>query len=794
MIEKLKIKNFKSHEDSEIDFTPGLNIFLGEVGAGKTSILEAISFALFGKYAGNINQNGLIRRGAEKAEISLIFSTTTGRYKIERMISVKKIQKPKMSVYDGKEWMLAVDGATAVSKSVEDFLNVDASTFLAAIYASQSEIKEMLETQPGKRRERLDKLLGIDMYEKIWKTLGEAEHIVLKELTDIQEKASGVNVYERQLKIIRSRINSSKKELKALKNSLSDIDKKLKPTAKQLKSLNLLKQELTRVNIQIEGKIDEIEKSKETILLLRHKKKKAEKASTIFEKNKRFINLENNLRDEQKRVEIALQKRTSVMNLLLRDKRDLQQETESQNKLLTQLKGFNILEKEFKIFELERKPLLTLRNEQTLLQYGVDALQAKLIKASSDIDNQKRKKHRVVELGECPTCFQVVPEKHKERIRRETSQTITKLESEYSSFKSSKEKESQQLVELKRKIERADAADRKYFEIRIKIQMLKDRQEELKYLEYRIEQIKKSITKNNNKMIEIKETSQTLTKINTKLEVVIQKSNLAREAELQSAAKSEFETILQQEESKRKERNIQLITYQKLQKKLTDKYNAEEHETIERNVIVLRENRAKIIEGISRLEKTLKDDQQQDKRTNNLLDEKRKAKREVNSLKNESNIIDTLRQSLRQVIQPIMRKNNILKVSEAFQRFYQELSNDIIDSASIDEDGNIDITRNGEPSPINSLSGGETTCAALALRLAISSSLTNNQLLLLDEPTIHLDESYRAKLRDFLGDHRFEQLIVVTHDNTFDSLPAKIFRVQKKMGDSDVLPLKFGGV
>ncbi len=260
MIEKLKIKNFKSHEDSNIDFTPGLNIFLGEVGAGKTSILEAISFALFGKYAGNINQNGLIRRGAEKAEISLIFSTTTGRYKIERMISVKKIQKPKMSVYDGKEWMLAVDGATAVSKSVEDFLNVDASTFLAAIYASQSEIKEMLETQPGKRRERLDKLLGIDMYEKIWKTLGEAEHIVLKELTDIQEKASGVNVYERQLKIIRSRINSSKKELKDLKNSLSDINKKLKPTAKQLKGLNLLKQELTRVNIQIDGKIDEIEK------------------------------------------------------------------------------------------------------------------------------------------------------------------------------------------------------------------------------------------------------------------------------------------------------------------------------------------------------------------------------------------------------------------------------------------------------------------------------------------------------------------------------------------------------
>ncbi|MCK5626124.1 AAA family ATPase, partial [Candidatus Bathyarchaeota archaeon] len=360
--------------------------------------------------------------------------------------------------------------------------------------------------------------------------------------------------------------------------------------------------------------------------------------------------------------------------------------------------------------------------------------------------------------------------------------------------KLSKERGSQQLEELKRKIERAEAADRKYFERRIQVKMLGGRQEERKYVEDRIEEIKTSITKSYNKISEIKETPQTLKEINTKLEEVIPKSNLAREAELQSAAKADFEAMLRQEEYKRKELNTQLVTYQKVEKKLTKRYNTEEHVTIEGNIRVLREERAKIIGGMSRLERTMKDNEQQVKRINNLLDKKRKAKREVKRLKNESNIIDTLRQSLRQVIQPIMRKNNILRVSEAFQIFYQELSNDTIDSASIDEDGNIDITRNGEPSPVNSLSGGETTCAALALRLAISSSLTKNQLLLLDEPTIHLDESYRAKLRDFLGDHRFEQLIVVTHDSTFDSLPAKIFRVQKRGGDSDVSPLKFGGV
>ena len=152
-----------------------------------------------------------------------------------------------------------------------------------------------------------------------------------------------------------------------------------------------------------------------------------------------------------------------------------------------------------------------------------------------------------------------------------------------------------------------------------------------------------------------------------------------------------------------------------------------------------------------------------------------------------------MRKSVREVVQPVTRKNNILKVSEAFQTFYQELSNDNIDYASLDEEGNVEIIRNGEPSPVNSLSGGETTCAALALRLSICSSLTKNQLLLLDEPTIHLDELYRAKLREFLGNHNFEQLIVVTHDSTFDSLPAQIFRVEKTKGESVISPLTAGG-
>jgi exonuclease SbcC len=793
VIEKVRMKNFRSHEDSEIELTPGLNIFLGEVGAGKTSILEAISFGLFGRYAGSVNQSGLIRRGTEKAEISVCFSSSTDKYQVVRTISAKKVQKATMSVYSENEWRLAVEGATAVSKSVEDILNVDASTFLAAIYASQSEIKEMLETQPGKRRERLDKLLGLDRYEKIWKTLGEAEHIVLTELTDAMDQASGVNAYEKQLNDIQFKITKGEKELSDLNKSLLNVTRKFKPTEEKLKELILLQQNLTKMNIQVKGKSEERDKLKKSIELLRDKQKKAKKASRIFERNKQFIDLEINLRENQKRVELTLQNRTNLLNLLQRDKRALQLENERRNKIITQLKGLKNLEKTLRILEGERKALPTLIDKQTELQSELDTIKTKLIKSSSEIDNQKQKVKRVVELGECPTCLQIVPEEHKERVSRETHKIITQYEEQYSTLLSQNDKGSQRYEALKRHIERAEAADRKYFERNIQVKTLEERQEECKDVEDRIKKIETSISKSQNMIKEIEETPQTLKKLTTRLETISLKANRAREAELQAATKSEFEMMLQQEEDKRKKVVTQLATYRKLEKKLTKRYNVEELVTVEELVKTLREERAKIIEGMSRLERTMNDDKQQVQLLTTLLDEKKKAQSDVKQFKNERNIIDTLRHSLRQVIQPVMRKNNILRVSEAFQRFYQALSNDIIDSASIDEEGNIDIIRNGEPSPVNSLSGGETTCASLALRLAISSSLTKNQLLLLDEPTIHLDESYRAKLRDFLGDHRFEQLVVVTHDNTFDSLPAKIFRVQKRRGDSVVIPLTLGG-
>ncbi|UCH37894.1 MAG: SMC family ATPase [Candidatus Bathyarchaeota archaeon] len=792
MIEKLILRDFKSHTNSEIAFYRGLNIFLGEVGAGKTSIFEALSFALFGRYAGSINQSGLIRRGAKQAEISLTFSTRSGRYKIDRIVYPKKTQQAKMWAFDG-EWKLAVEGAASVAKSVEEILNVDTSTFLAAIYASQGEIKEMLETQAGKRRERLDKLLGIDMYENIWKTLGDARHVVLTELTQAQDKSSGVTVLEKQFENLMSKIKRSEEELEQLMNSLEELDKTLPPTEQRRDQLDILQQSLTTVRIQIKSKLAETEKLTEVLNSLRKREEKAEEAEKVFEKNKKFIEQEKTVEKAKRHVETALEKKRTLKTLLHRGETNLSQALQARSKLVIQLQGLEILKKELEAYEKKRKTLPIVREKQDVLRKELETLNGQLIKALTEIENQKKKVNRVSELGECPTCFQTVPEEHKERIRDETHEIITKLTTDHSILKESRVHVEMQFQKLQEQRETVETADRQYIQTSTRVEMLESRRGELGEVEAKIKEIKAFISEKQRNMDEIKETVKTLEAIDIKLEDVAGKASLAREAEKLAAAKKDLEAMRCEEEQNYNELKNQLGTLETSERALLKEYNAEEHRKIEQQVRALRDSRAKALEGISRLETSMNENRRQCDSVKEGLSEKKEARKQVERLKTENHVIETLRHSLRDVVQPAIRKNNVLRVSEAFQDFYQELSNDSIDYASIDEEGNIDIVRNGEPSPVNSLSGGETTCAALAIRLAICSSLTRNQLLLLDEPTIHLDEVYRSKLRDFLGNHSFEQLIVVTHDNTFDSLPARIFRVEKRRGRSVVSSLQSGG-
>ena len=82
MIRHIRITNFATIENTEIDFHDGLNIITGETGAGKSIVIEAVSLAL-----GSRADTAFVRSGADKAIIQMIADKDDREYVITREIS-----------------------------------------------------------------------------------------------------------------------------------------------------------------------------------------------------------------------------------------------------------------------------------------------------------------------------------------------------------------------------------------------------------------------------------------------------------------------------------------------------------------------------------------------------------------------------------------------------------------------------------------------------------------------------------------------------------------------------------
>jgi len=87
MITSVKLDNFLSHKDTELTFDNGVTVFIGGNGAGKSSIIDAMTFALFGKTRRGTNEE-TIRDGENQAATQIYFEVNGKKYQ-----AIKKIQK-----------------------------------------------------------------------------------------------------------------------------------------------------------------------------------------------------------------------------------------------------------------------------------------------------------------------------------------------------------------------------------------------------------------------------------------------------------------------------------------------------------------------------------------------------------------------------------------------------------------------------------------------------------------------------------------------------------------------------
>ncbi|MBI4814583.1 MAG: AAA family ATPase, partial [Methanobacterium sp.] len=138
IIESLHINNFKSHRNTHIGFDTGISIIIGGNGAGKSSILEAVSFALFKQYTSKRIEQ-LITIGQKRMSVEIQFNTNGRTYRVLRE-RTRTSSKAIMKIKEGERFQSLISGDKQVTLEVQNLLEMDGDLFLNAVYVRQGEI------------------------------------------------------------------------------------------------------------------------------------------------------------------------------------------------------------------------------------------------------------------------------------------------------------------------------------------------------------------------------------------------------------------------------------------------------------------------------------------------------------------------------------------------------------------------------------------------------------------------------------------------------------------------------
>ncbi len=225
---KLSLSGFLSYRQPvELDFTGfDLACISGGNGAGKSSILDAITWSLFGKTRSK--DDSFINSHSEKAQVVLEFEYEDNLYRIQRMKERGKtgILEFQARVADGTWIPLTEHTYSETQNRIEQTLKMDYETFVNASFFLQGKADSFAQQNPTKRKEILSNVLGLDIWEEYKKNAANARAGLEREISVID---SSVAEIDKELSQEASRKQLLQQALEQLKTA--EESRKLRETA-----------------------------------------------------------------------------------------------------------------------------------------------------------------------------------------------------------------------------------------------------------------------------------------------------------------------------------------------------------------------------------------------------------------------------------------------------------------------------------------------------------------------------------------------------------------------------------
>src|ERR671913_2340318 len=182
-VTRVELDNVKSYERREFVFERGTTAIVGENGAGKTTILEAIAWALFDVL--EYPKDDFLRRGARKGSVRVTFQSDLD----ERPYTVYRDTGSGYYVYDVELKMKLQQGKADVRKWLDQHLGVEPGTDLRALFRSAIGVPQGLFTTDflqtaTDRKKSFDRLLKVEEYRESSDRLRDTANLINERITE----------------------------------------------------------------------------------------------------------------------------------------------------------------------------------------------------------------------------------------------------------------------------------------------------------------------------------------------------------------------------------------------------------------------------------------------------------------------------------------------------------------------------------------------------------------------------------------------------------------------------------
>ena len=282
MITSIELVDFLSHSDTKLKFEDGVTIFVGDNGAGKSSIIDAITFSLFGQHTRKSNK-GLIRRGTNQGYAKIEFSIKDKKYETVRKIDTKSRLSAIFSETTNNDRVEIAAGerkqfGESMTEQVEKTIGMNFEKLKIASIVQQGELNSIINAKPREFKELLNAIIGIDKLDIASDTMQKVTKEFRKKIrtdlgghddTDIEFLTKDFEKCQYDIKEAEPEKNQLESQKKSVYRELEELLKKEEtdtPKRDKINQLESQKKELLRyVKETIQGIQQEIQENERKI-------------------------------------------------------------------------------------------------------------------------------------------------------------------------------------------------------------------------------------------------------------------------------------------------------------------------------------------------------------------------------------------------------------------------------------------------------------------------------------------------------------------------------------------------